>query len=203
MLLFLQIISRLQNIISPFYSCILILWKMVDKKRVMPNTEHQEVICFSKLFGGGFVANGEYSGKIVGFNLSAPELAKKIEEYKQLVKDGSIELPFWTDFREYLGIRQDVLDEVMERGYFSEGARDNAYHERAVMLKRMGETCENYLNTHPNWGGRNAVKSMMLLKQGLGYTKKYVDEKGGAKAGPAKTVINFGGGDERAKKAGK
>lgn len=149
------------------------------------------------------MANGDNSGKIVGFNLSAEALAQKIQEYKDMVNNGKVELPFWTDFREFLGIRQDVLDEVMERGYYSEGARESAYYERALMLKRMGETCENYLNTHPNWGGRNAVKSMMLLKQGLGYTKKYQDERGGAKVGPSKVTISFGAGDSRAKKAGK
>lgn len=149
------------------------------------------------------MANGDNSGKIVGFNLSNEALAQKIQEYKDKVDRGEVELPFWTDFREFLGIRQDVLDEVMERGYYAEGARDSAYYERALMLKRMGETCENYLNTHPNWGGRNAVKSMMLLKQGLGYTKRYVDERAGAKAGPSKVTISFGAGDPRAKKAGK
>lgn len=149
------------------------------------------------------MANGDNSGKIVGFNLSGAELAQKIDEYKAMVKRGEVELPFWTDFREFLGIRQDVLDEVMERGYFSEGARDSAYYERALMLKRMGETCENYLVTHPNWGGRNAVKSMMLLKQGLGWTKKYVDEKAAKPTGPSKIELKFGDGDKRAKQAAK
>ena len=149
------------------------------------------------------MASGDNSGKIVGFHMSEQTLEEKIQQYKDLVKAGEVELPFWTDFREFLGIRQDVLDEVMERGYYAEGARESAYYERALMLKRMGETCENYLNTHPNWGGRNAVKSMMLLKQGLGYTKRYVDERAGAKAGPSKVTISFGAGDPRAKKAGK
>lgn len=148
------------------------------------------------------MASSDNSGKIVGFKMSQDELEKKINEYKQLVKDGVIELPFWTDFREFLGIRQEVLDEVMERGYFSEGASESAYHERAVMLKRMGETCENYLATHPNWGGKNSVKSMMLLKQGLGWTKRYVDDRGG-KSGPSTFEIRFGGSDPRASKAAK
>ena len=145
------------------------------------------------------MANGDNSGRIVGFNMSEQELAQKIQQYKDMVKDGQIDMPFWTDFREFLGIRQDALDEVMERGYFAEGARESAYYERALMLKRMGETCENYLNTHPNWGGKNAVKSMMLLKQGLGYTKKYADERSGAKAGPSKAKIYIESRDPRVK----
>ena len=145
------------------------------------------------------MANGDNSGKIVGFHMSEQVLAEKIQQYKDKVAAGDVELPFWTDFREFLGIRQDVRDEVMERGYYSETAKESAYNERPHMLKRMGETCENYLTTHPNWGGKNAVKSMMLLKQGLGYTKKYVDERGGAKAGPTKAKIIIASGDSRVK----
>ena len=66
------------------------------------------------------------SGKITGFTMSESELAEKIENYKKRVDDGLVELPFWTDFREYLGVRQDVLDAVMQRGYFDEGAKDSA-----------------------------------------------------------------------------
>ena len=145
------------------------------------------------------MASCDNSGKIVGFHMSEQTLEEKIQQYKDLVKAGEVELPFWTDFREFLGIRQDVLDEVMERGYYAENAKDSAYYTRAHMLKRMGETCENYLTTHPNWGGKNAVKSMMLIKQGLGYTKKYVDERGGAKAGPSKAKIIIASSDPRVK----
>jgi hypothetical protein len=67
------------------------------------------------------------------------------------------------------------------------------------MLKLMGETCENYLNTHPGWAGKNAVKAMMLLKQGLGYTKKYQDERSGGKSGPSKAKIIIASADPRVK----
>lgn len=145
------------------------------------------------------MANNENTGRIPGFNMTTAELAEKIEKYKKMVKAGEVELPFWTDFREFLGVRQDVLDEVMERGFFGDGAETSAYRERALMLKRMGETCENYLNTHPGWGGKNAVKSMMLLKQGLGYTKKYADERTGVKSGPSKAKIIIASADPRVK----
>ena len=138
-------------------------------------------------------------GKVPGFTMTAAELRKKIDEYKKMVKNGEVEMRFWTDFREFLGVRQDVLDEGMERGYFSDTAETSAYRERALMLKLMGETCENYLNTHPGWAGKNAVKAMMLLKQGLGYTKKYQDERSGGKSGPSKAKIIIASADPRVK----
>ena len=145
------------------------------------------------------MANADNLGKVPGFTMTAAELRKKIDEYKKMVKNGEVEMPFWTDFREFLGVRQDVLDEVMERGYFSDTAETSAYRERALMLKLMGETCENYLNTHPGWAGKNAVKAMMLLKQGLGYTKKYQDERSGGKSGPSKAKIIIASADPRVK----
>ena len=60
------------------------------------------------------MANTDNSGKIPGFHISEQTLEEKIQQYKDMVKAGEVELPFWTDFREFLGIRQDVLDEVME-----------------------------------------------------------------------------------------
>lgn len=150
------------------------------------------------------MAVSDVSGKIAGFTMSEKELASKIEQYKEMVSSGQITLPFWTDFREFLGIRQDVLDEVMERGYFGEGAVDSAYRQRALMIKAMGETCENYLTTHEGWSGKNAVKSIMLLKQGLGYTQKYQDERSSAKgSGVSKAKIIIASHDPRAKDMGK
>ena len=149
------------------------------------------------------MANPDNSGKIPGFSMSEAELERKIQEYKDRVANGLVELPFWTDFREFLGIRQDVLDDLMERAYFGEDAKGSAYYQRALMIKCMGETCENYLTTHPNWGGKNAVKSMMLLKQGLGYTKKYQDERTSKAAGPSKAKIIIATTDPRAKDMGK
>lgn len=148
-------------------------------------------------------ATAEKTGKIPGFDMSDEELRAKIEEYKIRVSSGAVELPFWTDFREFLGVRQDVIDEVMERGYFGDNAGESAYRNRALMIKSMGETCENYLTTHPNWGGKNAVKSMMLLKQGLGYTKKYQDERSGKGAAVSKATIYIKSKDPRVGDMGK
>lgn len=123
------------------------------------------------------MANGDNSGRIVGFNMSEKELAEKIQQYKDMVKAGEVELPFWTDFREFIGVRQAVLDEVVRRGFFAEGAEKSAYHTRAIMLIEMGETCENYLATLPSWGGKNSGKSLKFLEQGLGWTRKYKTDR--------------------------
>jgi hypothetical protein len=150
------------------------------------------------------MASTEKSGKITGFSMSEAELASKIEQYKEMVKSGQVEMPFWTDFREFLGVRQDVLDDLMDRAYFSEDAKESAYHSRALMIKSMGETCENYLTTHSGWSGKNAVKSIMLLKQGLGYTQKYQDERSASKgSGVSKAKIVIASHDPRAKDMGK
>ena len=71
------------------------------------------------------------------------------------------------------------------------------------MLKKMGEWCEAQLVSNPNWGGKMAVKAMFLLKQGLGRSRRYVDERTQAITSKEGVKITFGGADPRAKKAGK
>ena len=58
-------------------------------------------------------------------------------------------------------------------------------------------------STRIEWGGKMAVKAMFILKQGLGRSRKYVDEKSQKITGPGKVEIHFGDGDPRAKRAGK
>ena len=43
------------------------------------------------------MASSDNSGKIVGFHMSEQTLEEKIQQYKDLVKAGDVELPFWTD----------------------------------------------------------------------------------------------------------
>lgn len=149
------------------------------------------------------MANNDNSGKIPGFTMTDKELREKIEAYKAMVDNDLKPLPSWPDFCTFLGVSSDVLDEVMERGLDKKGNEKSAYYERALMLKSMGEWCEAQLVSNPNWGGKMAVKAMFLLKQGLGGTRKYADEKTQKITGPSKVELNFGGGDPRAKKAGK
>lgn len=145
------------------------------------------------------MAYDEDSGRITDFNYSDKELKAKIEEYKTRTYAGEIILPSWPDFCTFLGVGNDKLEEVMERGFTKKGA----YYDRAMMLKNMGEWCEAQLVSNPNWGGKMAVKAMFILKQGLGRSRKYVDEKSQKITGPGKIELHFGDGDPRAKRAGK
>lgn len=144
------------------------------------------------------MAGNEKSGRCLAFRMSEKELEKRINEYKNQVEDGTRSAPCWPDFREFLGYLQEDLDDVVEQGLKLKGA----YYTRAILLKAMGETCENYLLTHPAWRtSATAQTAKLLLAQGYGWTKKY----NAADKGPAKTSIeiSFGGSDNRAKKASK
>ena len=145
------------------------------------------------------MAFDEDSGRITEFNYSDKDLRAKIEEYKAKTAADEIILPSWPDFCSFLGVSDEKLEEVMERGFTKKGA----YYERALMLKNMGEWCEAQLVSNPNWGGKMAVKAMFLLKQGLGRSRKYIDEKTQKVTGPGKVEIKFGDGDPRGKKAAK
>ena len=145
------------------------------------------------------MAFDEDSGRITDFNYSDKELEAKIAEYKSKTADQEIILPSWPDFCSFLGVGNDKLEEVMERGF----AKKGAYYDRAVMLKKMGEWCEAQLVSNPNWGGKMAVKAMFLLKQGLGRSRRYVDERTQSITSKEGVQITFGGADPRAKKASK
>jgi len=148
------------------------------------------------------MAVSDNSGKIPGFTIKDKELQEKIEIYKARTEIGEIPLPSWPDFCSFLGIGDDVLEEVMERGLTKKEDGESAYYQRALMLKNMGHWCEAQLVSNPNWGGKMAVKAMFLLKQGFGRSRKYVDEKSGKKES-VKVELSFGGNDARAKKAAK
>lgn len=145
------------------------------------------------------MAFDEDSGRISEFNYSDKELAEKIETYKIKAETGEILLPSWPDFCNFLGVGNDKLEEVMDRGFEKKGA----YYDRAVMLKKMGVWCEAQLVSNPNWGGKMAVKSFLLLKQGFGRSTKYIDERSANAKASVTAKFAFGGDDPRAKKAGK
>ena len=48
-----------------------------------------------------------------------------------------------------------------------------------------------------------AVKAMFILKQGLGRSRRYMDERSTTVTAAEPVKITFGGADPRAKKAGK
>lgn len=149
------------------------------------------------------VAVGDVSGKILGFSYSEKELKEKISQYKTLSEDGTKLLPSWPDFCSFIDVDSETLEEVMQRGSERKSGEKSAYYERAEMLKSMRRWCEAQLVSNPNWGGKMGVKSMMLLKQGFGGGRKYLDERTAKNNGPEKIEIHFGGSDPRAKKASK
>lgn len=149
------------------------------------------------------VANVDGSGKITGFSYSEKELKEKISSYKALSDDGTKLLPSWPDFCSFIDVDSDTLEEVMARGSERKNGEKSAYYERAEMLKSMRRWCEAQLVSNPNWGGKMGVKSMMLLKQGFGGGRKYLDERTAKPSGPDKIEIRFGGGDPRSGKASK
>ena len=138
-------------------------------------------------------------GRIPDFQLTNKQLEDKIKQYKDMADSGEVLLPSWPDFCTFLGVGGDTLEMVMDRGFETKGA----YYDRAVALKKMGEWCEAQLVSNPNWGGKMAVKAMFLLKQGLGRSRRYVDERTQAITSKEGVKITFGGADPRAKKAGK
>lgn len=140
----------------------------------------------------------EKQGKVLNFNISDKVLNAKIDEYIKRTECGEIELPSWPDFCNFLGCPADTLDQVMQQGFALRGA----YYDRALALKRMAAWCEAQLVSNPRWGGKMLTKSIFLLKQGFGGTRKYIDEKAPAKVIPERLIIDMGG-DKRAKEAGK
>lgn len=144
------------------------------------------------------------NGKVFGFNYSEKELAARIQEYKDLSDSGKIRLPSWPDFCSYVDCDSDTLETVMEQGVrmVCENQR-SAYYSRAMALKSMRRWCEAQLVSNPNWGGSMGVKSMMLLKQGFGGGRRYIDERTNKPTVPDRIVVSFGGGDPRGKKAAK
>lgn len=145
------------------------------------------------------MAGNDRSGRCLAFRMSDKQLEERIAEYKRRVDAGEVAAPCWPDFREYLGYLQEDLDEVVKQGLELKGA----YYTRALMLKSMGETCENYLLTHPAWRTTaTAQTAKLLLAQGYGWTRKY---SANDKSGPDRVdfVVHMGGKDPRAKKASK
>ena len=149
------------------------------------------------------MANNEGNGKILGFNYSEKALADKIAEYKTMTEDGSKLLPSWPDFCCFIDCDSETLEEVMHQGSERKNGEKSAYWTRAEALKSMRRWCEAQLVSNPNWGGKMGVKSMMLLKQGFGGGRKYLDERTAKPTGPEKIEVLFGGNDARGKKAAK
>lgn len=145
------------------------------------------------------MAEMEGNGKVYGFNLSEKELKTAISQYMSMAASGEILLPTWANFCAFLGVGSATLKAVIAQGLRRDGCERSAYYSRAAMLESFRDWCIGELQSNPNWGGKNANKAMKILAIEHG-----IQETPAPKAsGPGKIVIEFGGGDPRAKKAGK
>lgn len=147
------------------------------------------------------MAETDNLGKIPGFTITDKELQAKVDLYKAKTESGEVALPSWPDFCSFLGIGDDVLDEVMERG-LQKKDNESAYYGRALILKNMGLWCEAQLVSNPNWGGKMTGKSIFLLGQSFGRSRNYTNGKT-EKKNPHKVIVTIGGKDPRAKEAAK
>lgn len=158
---------------------------------IMTNEEHL-------FLGGENVAGNGNSGNTLAFKMSEKELEQKIREYNERVESGEFFAACWPHFRNFLGYLQEDLDAVVEQGMSVKGA----YYTRALMLRKMGETCEMYLSTLPYWRDNKSIAKVHLL-QGHGWTRKYTDSGKDTNTGPIEIKVAFGGSDPRGKKAAK
>lgn len=137
--------------------------------------------------------------RFIDFDMSEKELEKAIESYKNKVKEGEIETPCPSDWYAFIGFNIDQMRELYVRGLEDK----NRYSVRALAAKKMLDWCRNQLVVHPYWCGKNAVKSMYLLKQDWGDGVKWTDDARQAKASGSPVVLQFGGNDKRSGKASK
>lgn len=144
------------------------------------------------------MAGNQGSGNVLAFRLSDKELEARIMEYKQQVESEAIPRASWANFCAFLGYTEAEVAEVVQRGMEVKGA----YYERAVALKRMMTWVRGQLSSGKGWNGQNQSRAIFLMKQDHGDGMRYsdVDDKA---SGPIKVEVSFGGGDSRAKKAGK
>lgn len=133
----------------------------------------------------------------IAFAMKEAELTDKIQEYKDGVKNGSIERPCVPDFFAFIGYTPDEMRELL--GYLDRV--ESAYYSRAYAVKRMISWCNAAMFTAPGWS-KQLVTTIFLSKQDWGDGNTYKDQDKSAKSGQ-RVKIDFGAGDPRGKTAGK
>lgn len=138
------------------------------------------------------------SGRVLPFKLSDKDLEKAIAQYKADLEAEKFPRASWPHFCARLGYTEKEVEQVITRGEESKGA----YYERAVMLQRMLTWIRGEMLSGAGWSGQNQTKAIFALKQEMGDGMAYTDGRGKA-SGPQEVRVVFGGGDSRAKRAGK
>lgn len=147
------------------------------------------------------MAGNANSGQKLAFNIPDQELESKIFDYKAMVENEVIPRASWANFCAFLGFTEAEVAEVVAKGR-EDANTAGAYYKRAIMLKRMMTWVRGQLSSGKGWNGQNQSRAIFLMKQDHGDGVRYSDQDA-KNNGPAKVVINFGGDDPRAKKAGK
>ena len=148
------------------------------------------------------MAGNQNSGQKLAFTIPDRELDDKIKEYKEMVNAEVIARASWANFCAFLGYTEKEVAEVIAKG--SEDSNTaGAYYKRAIALKRMVTWVRGQLSSGKGWNGQNQSRAIFLMKQDHGDGVRYSDQDIKGASGPANVVINFGGNDPRASKAGK
>lgn len=139
---------------------------------------------------------------ISGFSMDEKELNSKINDYKQMTADGTIELPSWSDFCSRAGITEAIAAEVMER---AEDGPTSAYYERGRALSLLWQWCRAQYMSAPGWSATAArcTKALALYRMLPCGDERARPSAVQGKAGVKELVISFGANDKRAKEAGK
>lgn len=148
------------------------------------------------------MAGNQNSGQKLAFSIPDKELDIKIQDYKNRVASEEIPRASWANFCAFLGYTEKEVAEVIAKGG-DDSNPAGAYYKRAMALKRMVTWVRGQLASGKGWNGQNQSRAIFLMKQDHGDGVRYSDQDAKNAGGPAKVVINFGGDDARAKKAGK
>ena len=142
------------------------------------------------------MAGNSNSGRNPTFHLSEKELAEKISQYKQDLKDGVFARASWPHFAAYLDSTEADLTDVIKQGE----NKESAYRGRAVLLKKMLTWVRGQMMSSQGWNGQLTSRAIFALKQDHGDGVKWVDQEAN-QTGPVEIKISVGGDDPRAAKA--
>ena len=129
------------------------------------------------------MAGNKNSGQSIPFRLSEAQLAKKIDEFRDLYGDGSKGIVTWQLFCMHLGYSEEEVRECYLRGKGSE----NAYSGRADLLEKFHTEVRALTCTTAN-------KQQALAKALISIN--YLTPPGTDEAPPEMRVL-FGNGDGR------
>ena len=118
------------------------------------------------------------------FPLSYKEVEREIEQYKQDLRDGTIERADFWDFCGRLGVSDDELIEVIENP-------NDKNIKLSQLLKKYVTWQKGQYLTGKGWGGPNSSKAIFALKQKIG-GYQFTDKQEVQQNGKVKIEVKFG-----------